>query len=949
MLDNKNIQKIFSLGDIRKKQLLNEVPERTRETYREYGYFGGTLYASRLDRIDYSNDTSTASFRKTIRAYGGATGNTNFGYFGGGYGGVSAVDRVNYSNDTAVEGLRGPLSLARWRFSATGNSNFGYFFGGAKSNVSNIVSTVDRINYSNDLATASVRGPLSLPKGFAGSSGNSNFGYYYGGSNPGVPAGYTNIERINYSNDTTKLSVRGLLVSGSGGNSATGNNNFGYIITYTSTRVHRLDYSNDLSTTVHRAITNYTFAGRGAAGNSNFGYFGGGYNPYSVVERLDYSNDNTRTSLRGPLSYSRIVMGATSSHSFGGSPNSSFASNFTFPTVPNAGYFGGGSDGTNNLATIDKVDYANDTSTASVRSALSSARYSLAATGNGNFGYFAGGRPVPGAPDTSTIDRIEYSSDTQNAVVRSTLNNAVRLLSSAGNSNFGYFSGGFPTINGVDRLDYSTDTTATSPRQGLPLATYSLAATGNKNFGYFCGGLTASPTTNRSEIYRVDYSNDLTIPQNRGPLSEAKSEGTATGNDNFGYFSGARNSGLSPSVRSQIERIDYSNDTVIASVRSRLNTPIFTTRATGNSNFGYFGAGTNGPVNFSVVDRINYSNDTAVASIRGPLSTAKSSLAATSPLAYGGAPIYFTNPLPEVLQKQIIFNDANTLDLPFKRALGSYGYFGGGYRGGPVYQSTIERIDISNDVNTLLFRGFMTSGGGWTTSTGNSNYGYSKNGYGEVPIDRIDYSNDFSNTLRRGSLARVRVRPGASTNQNYSWWSGGFSEYTAVDRLDYSNDNTAALARGSLNRGSAFACSIGTNDYGYVNVGGTDIQRINYSNDSVNTSYRTSLPIPTAYSGTAIGNLNFGYFAGSYSSTSFNRIDYSNDLSTASLRGLSSNPTFGAGAFSNSNFGYYAGGAGNDNHVTRFNFSNDLSTASRVNSLNIGRSHSGGLTNARSS
>jgi hypothetical protein len=38
MLDNKNIQKIFSLGDIRKKQLLGEVPERTRETYREYGY-----------------------------------------------------------------------------------------------------------------------------------------------------------------------------------------------------------------------------------------------------------------------------------------------------------------------------------------------------------------------------------------------------------------------------------------------------------------------------------------------------------------------------------------------------------------------------------------------------------------------------------------------------------------------------------------------------------------------------------------------------------------------------------------------------------------------------------------------------------------------------------------------------------------------------------------------
>jgi hypothetical protein len=110
-----------------------------------------------------------------------ATGNSNFGYFGGGYGGVSAVDRIDYSNDTAVEGLRGRLSLARWRFSATGNSNVGYFGGGARSNVSNIVSTVDRIDYSNDLAIASIRGPLSSARLQLASAGNSNFGYFGGG------------------------------------------------------------------------------------------------------------------------------------------------------------------------------------------------------------------------------------------------------------------------------------------------------------------------------------------------------------------------------------------------------------------------------------------------------------------------------------------------------------------------------------------------------------------------------------------------------------------------------------------------------------------------------------------------------------------------------------------------------------------------------------------------
>ena len=42
-----------------------------------------------------------------------ATGNTSFGYFAGGYppsGGMSTVDRIDYSNDTATAAVKGPLS-----------------------------------------------------------------------------------------------------------------------------------------------------------------------------------------------------------------------------------------------------------------------------------------------------------------------------------------------------------------------------------------------------------------------------------------------------------------------------------------------------------------------------------------------------------------------------------------------------------------------------------------------------------------------------------------------------------------------------------------------------------------------------------------------------------------------------------------------------------------------
>ena len=54
---------------------------------------------------------------------------------------------------------KGPLSLARNYIGATGNSTHGYFAGGTGP-----VSTIDRIDYSNDTATAVAKGPLSLAR-----------------------------------------------------------------------------------------------------------------------------------------------------------------------------------------------------------------------------------------------------------------------------------------------------------------------------------------------------------------------------------------------------------------------------------------------------------------------------------------------------------------------------------------------------------------------------------------------------------------------------------------------------------------------------------------------------------------------------------------------------------------------------------------------------------------
>ena len=100
-----------------------------------------------------------------------ATGNSNFGYFGGGVtpAAVSRVDRIDFSNDSATVSIRGPLSLHNSYPAATGNSNFGYFGGGFPG------TRVDRIDYSNDTETASVRGPLSLGRFLLAASTNARF------------------------------------------------------------------------------------------------------------------------------------------------------------------------------------------------------------------------------------------------------------------------------------------------------------------------------------------------------------------------------------------------------------------------------------------------------------------------------------------------------------------------------------------------------------------------------------------------------------------------------------------------------------------------------------------------------------------------------------------------------------------------------------------------------
>ena len=145
-----------------------------------YGYISNQR---NISRIDFSNDTGSLTPCRVILyilqglSLGGV-GNTSYAWWGGGIpSSVSSVSRMDYSNDTTALAPKGPLTVGRGNFGgATGNADYGWFQGGGPGSTSG-TTNVDRIDYSNDTATASVRGQLQQQAASYGgeSCGNSNF------------------------------------------------------------------------------------------------------------------------------------------------------------------------------------------------------------------------------------------------------------------------------------------------------------------------------------------------------------------------------------------------------------------------------------------------------------------------------------------------------------------------------------------------------------------------------------------------------------------------------------------------------------------------------------------------------------------------------------------------------------------------------------------------------
>jgi len=515
----------------------------------------------------------------------------------------------------------------------------------------------------------------------------------------------------------------------------------------------------------------------------------------------------------------------------------------------------------------------------------------------GNYGYFVGGyRPSPSGA-SATIDRIDFSTNTTSAPgnnLPQVRNSHVSVL----NASYGYFGGGWTPVTNpepkVDRIDFTNETTST-PGNNLPSARTGLAAVSGSAYGYFGGGSAGGQS---SIIDRIDFSNETTSRLGND-LSQARWLLEAVSSSSHGYFAGG--SPTAPTGRfSVIDRIDFSSETISSPGNLPAEKNVFDTVS--SPAYGYFcggSDGTNPPT--STIDRIEFSSETISSSGNLPLINFgyRSNSGRTSSISHG----YFAggtygNAISTIdrmdFSNEIISTLSNNLTETRTGAAGvsggasiirgngyrTYGYYGGGYQPGAVFESRIERIDFSTQTDSVMASKLIYQHVQCNTVSSN-NHGYFVGGFIPSPggfpyqssrVQRFDFTSEILSELPSQSRAPYEVSSaGTLSNSQYGFVAGGL--------------------KGVPNGSVAVSTTI----------------RLDFSSDSLSQPSSDLTQARTVLNGVSDLRNNLGYFGGGYSNCRVCRIDLSSETITQNPSPLDRDMSY-ARTYQSGDYGYWAGG-----------------------------------------
>ena len=547
-------------------------------------FFGGWGNESDIHRIDYSNDGfENLSSKLLFSGYGGAGLSSKIhGYHVGGYPDAKTyIQRINYFNDTVsqVHPVSTP-AISNTYMVGIFNDDYGWY-------VANNNTTLERMEFSNDVNSSSPKGNLLTPGDFMEATvGNSSYGYFQRGG----PSISSSIQRIDYSNDTANSQYKGPLPVSADQTAGTGTADYGYIgggnAPASTSNIYRIDYSNDtadasLRNNLYQAMDRMT-----ATGNSSFGYFNG--YPSANFSKLDFSNDTAAVTTNISISPSSWVwyISAASAKEFGlNAVGPALVANTPEPSYPPTvfGYF------RTNASNVNRFNFANDTA-----AGVHLPNNLAPGTGNKSMAYSSATHAYFSRADTQ---RIDYSNDTATYVTVGGMPTARYEGAAVQNLTHGYVLGGF--ASSVYRLDFANDTATMSTRGNL-------AAT-RREFGA-AGNLTHAYTMGNGDAQKIDYSNDTATSVFLSPTISASTNTYATGSISHGYLASS----------GSIQRYDYSNDTASPNSYVSFSSSLGSNGgASGTASFGYFTG--NGP---QYLSRLDFANDTVTPKTKGNLANA---------------------------------------------------------------------------------------------------------------------------------------------------------------------------------------------------------------------------------------------------------------------------------------------------------------------------------------
>jgi len=302
----------------------------------------------------------------------------------------------------------------------------------------------------------------------------------------------------------------------------------------------------------------------------------------------------------------------------------------------------------------------------------------------------------------------------------------------------GDFTAPYPTSFKKDTrlFSFSNETYSTTTSTFIPIRNQGGISDDSNGEGFFGGGLSAPAYGVYSNaIYKITYSNN-TWSNPPGSMiigNSNKIAYTATAfNADYGWWAG----GFTPNntIRT-IQRINFSNETS-SLPGNNLVLSKYQHKCSNSADNAYFANGSSGfyyPPYQNTIERLYFANET-VANSPATLPSAK----------------------------------ANTANVYNK----SYGYFIGGFDGGPappynnlVYHNTVVRFDLCNETISSPGNNNPTNVSGTGNSISSEDYGYYTEPGGPTPIKtkRIDFSNE---TISNAANNQPSYPPGSSAQSS---------------------------------------------------------------------------------------------------------------------------------------------------------------------------------------